>query len=72
MRPEVATRAAECLHELTIYFKQIGIGSPVKIDSQFDEFNLDYDIHYGARRSDFLMSRRAWRLSLRRSKPCRS
>jgi NCS2 family nucleobase:cation symporter-2 len=46
MRPEVAARAAECLHELMICLKQIGVGSPVRIDSQFDEFNLDYDIHY--------------------------
>jgi NCS2 family nucleobase:cation symporter-2 len=46
MRPEVATRAAECLHELMIYFEQIGVGQPVRVDSQFDEFNLDFDIHY--------------------------
>jgi NCS2 family nucleobase:cation symporter-2 len=46
MRPEVAVRAAECLHELMIYLGQIGILSPVRIETQFDEFNLDFDIHY--------------------------
>jgi NCS2 family nucleobase:cation symporter-2 len=46
MRPEVATRAANCLHELMIYFGHIGVGSPVHVEARFDEFDLDFDIDY--------------------------
>jgi xanthine permease XanP len=46
MRPEVATRAANCLHELMIYFGHIGVGSPVHLEARFDEFDLDFDIDY--------------------------
>jgi NCS2 family nucleobase:cation symporter-2 len=46
MRPEVATRAASCLHELMIYFDHIGVRSPVRIEAQFDEFDLDFNIEY--------------------------
>jgi xanthine permease XanP len=46
MRPEVATRAANCLHELMIYFGHIGVRSPVYIEAQFDEFGLNFDIEY--------------------------
>jgi len=46
MRPEVATRAANCLHELMIYFGHIGVRSPVHIEAQFDEFDLNFDIDY--------------------------
>jgi xanthine permease XanP len=46
MRPEVATRAAECLHELMIYLTDIGVRSPVLIEARFDEFNLEFDIEY--------------------------
>src|ERR1700719_1788105 len=48
MRPEVATRAANCLHELMIYFGHIGVRSPVHIEAQFDEFDLNFDIDYAA------------------------
>jgi len=46
MRPEVATRAANCLHELMIYFGHIGVRGPVHITAQFDEFNLDFNLEY--------------------------
>jgi len=46
MRPEVAMRAANCLHELVIYFVQSGVRSPVKIEARFDEFDLEFDIDY--------------------------
>jgi hypothetical protein len=46
MRPEVATRAANCLHELMIYFGHIGVRLPVHIEAQFDEFDLNFDIEY--------------------------
>jgi xanthine permease XanP len=46
MRPEVATRAANCLHELMIYFGHIGVRAPVHIEAQFDEFDLNFDIEY--------------------------
>jgi NCS2 family nucleobase:cation symporter-2 len=46
MRPEVAAQAAECLHELMIYLSRIGVAPPVRIQMQFDEFNLDFDIQY--------------------------
>jgi NCS2 family nucleobase:cation symporter-2 len=46
MRPEVATRAANCLHELMIYFNHIGVRAPVHIDARFDEFDLNFDIDY--------------------------
>ena len=46
MRPEVATRAANCLHELMIYFGHIGVRGPVHITAQFDEFNLDLNVEY--------------------------
>ena len=46
MRPEVATRAANCLHELMIYFGHIGVRSPVHIEAQFNEFDLHFDIEY--------------------------
>jgi xanthine permease XanP len=46
MRPEVAAQAAECLHELMIYLSKIGVVPPVRIQMQFDEFNLDCDIQY--------------------------
>jgi len=46
MRPEVATRAANCLHELMIYFGHIGVRSPVHIEAQFNEFDLNFDIEY--------------------------
>jgi hypothetical protein len=46
MRPEVATRAANCLHEVMIYFNHIGIRSPVHIEAKFDEFDLNFDIDY--------------------------
>jgi NCS2 family nucleobase:cation symporter-2 len=46
MRPEVATRAANCLHELMIYFDQVGVRSPVRMEARFDEFDLDFDIEH--------------------------
>jgi xanthine permease XanP len=46
MRPEVAAQAAECLHELMIYLNKIGVVPPVRIQMQFDEFSLDFDIQY--------------------------
>jgi xanthine permease XanP len=46
MRPEVAMRAANCLHELMIYFVQSGVRSPVHIEARFDEFDLEFDIDY--------------------------
>lgn len=46
MRPEVAAQAVECLHELMIYLSKIAVAPPVRIEMQFDEFNLDFDIQY--------------------------
>lgn len=46
MRPEVAIRSAECLHELMIYLNQIGVHLPVNVEARFDEFNLDLEIQY--------------------------
>jgi NCS2 family nucleobase:cation symporter-2 len=46
MRPEVAAQAAECLHELMIYLNRIGVAAPVRIQMQFDEFNLDFEVQY--------------------------
>ena len=46
MRPEVAAQAAECLHELMIYLSKIEAAPPVRIQMQFDEFSLDFDIQY--------------------------
>jgi xanthine permease XanP len=46
MRPEVATRAANCLHELMIYFGHVGVRTPMHIEAQFDEFDLDFNIEY--------------------------
>ena len=46
MRPEVAAQAAECMHELMIYLNQMGVAPPVRIQMQFDEFSLDFDIQY--------------------------
>ena len=46
MRPEVAAQAVECLHELMIYLGKIAVAPPVRIQMQFDEFNLDFDIQY--------------------------
>jgi xanthine permease XanP len=46
MRPEVAAQATECLHELMICLDQIGVGPPVRMEMQADEYNLDFDIQY--------------------------
>ena len=46
MRPEVAAQAVECLHELMIYLSKIAVVPPVRIQMQFDEFNLDLEIEY--------------------------
>jgi xanthine permease XanP len=46
MRPEVAAQAAECLHELMLYLTKIEVAPPVRIQMQFDEFSLDFDIQY--------------------------
>ena len=46
MRPEVVQRAANCLHELMIYFGHVGVRGPVQITAQFDEFNLDFNVEY--------------------------
>lgn len=53
MRPEVATRAANCLHELMIYFGHVGVRGPVHITAQFDEFNLDFNVEYVGPAIDF-------------------
>jgi hypothetical protein len=29
-----------------IYFGHVGVGSPVRIEGRFDEFDLDFDIEY--------------------------
>jgi hypothetical protein len=46
MRPEVAAQAAESLHELMIYLHKIGVTPPVRIETRFEEFNLDVNIQY--------------------------
>jgi NCS2 family nucleobase:cation symporter-2 len=53
MRPEVAMRAANCLHELMIYFGHLGVHGPVHITAQFDEFNLDFNVEYAGPAIDF-------------------
>lgn len=46
MRPDVAARAAGCLHELMLYFAHIGVRLPVRMQARFNEFALEFDVDY--------------------------
>ena len=68
MRPEVAGRAANRLHELMIYFGQMGVRGPVHITAQFDEFNLDFNVEYAGPAVHFPDKPPRWRRLLRRKR----
>ena len=61
MRTEVVMHATDAIHELMIALQQRHVTTPVRLSSDFDEFNLEADSTTKVSRSSCPLCHRPWK-----------